>query len=463
MTFNHKSITDPLYGYVGLSEVEAAIVSSPSFQRLHNVRQLGLAHLVFPSAGYSRFAHSIGACHNAGRIIDAIGQNAPNVSIPPKRKQIYRLAALLHDIGHYPFSHATEHAIQSYYVGASVLDFGDSAGNGNGEGVGLSHEDVGRVIIESDPDLQKAFEKHSIDVSELLHVFSKNDPDALFGIISSDLDCDRLDYLKRTAHMCGVPYGEVDTDFIISKSTVDKDGILCFQSKASTAIDHFLVSRFYDYMQVVYHKTVVGLEWSLNFLIVELLNRGDLNVSENDVKELVKYRRWAELDDNHIYAKFKELHANLSDAAGAQIACDHLRAVLYRKPAKLVYSWEGLLPKDDAQAKLRLALVRNNVSAIARSMGIDPRRFEVIDRKPFPFSSNLSKPNGELTYGEQARSVSILDKGKRKSHLLSERQDTLISTLSGTRNFSIKVLYLPRDSEEKSVRDEVRKKFNSLD
>ena len=76
MGFNYKSITDPLYGYVGLSELEADVVSSAIFQRLHNIRQLGLAHLVFPSAGYSRFAHSIGACHNAGRIRPPVNQIA---------------------------------------------------------------------------------------------------------------------------------------------------------------------------------------------------------------------------------------------------------------------------------------------------------------------------------------------------------------------------------------------------
>jgi uncharacterized protein len=122
MSYNHKSITDPLYGYIGLSELEADVVSTAVFQRLHNVRQLGLAHLVFPSAGYSRFAHSVGACHNAGRILDAIQLNAPSSAARGKKKQAYRLAALLHDIGHYPFSHATEHAIQSFYVGASVLN-----------------------------------------------------------------------------------------------------------------------------------------------------------------------------------------------------------------------------------------------------------------------------------------------------------------------------------------------------
>lgn len=463
MTFNHKSITDPLYGYVGLSEVEADVVSSPIFQRLHNVRQLGLVHLVFPSASYSRFSHSVGACHNAGRIIDAIRENS-TVKIPDSRKQLYRLAALLHDIGHYPLSHATEHAVMSHYVGESILDVGGlsppSSGNGK---IGLSHEKVGQVIIENDPDISKIFDKHGINRKKLLGIFSKKDPDALFGIISSDLDCDRLDYLPRSAHTSGVPYGATDVDFIISKATVDKDGILCFQSKAATAIDHFLISRFYDYMQVVFHKTVIGLEWSLNFCVTELLKRQELEIAADEVQKLVESRQWANFDDSQIFSKFKRLSESLNQHAGTQVICDHLRAILYRAPPKLVYEWEALLNKDDDQVKLRLKLIHAKKEEVARSLSLDPERFHVVGRKPFPFSSDLSKPAKELTYGEQARSVSILEKGKKKSSLLSERNGCLIGSMSGIRNYAIKVFYLPQEGESKEAREKIRRMFAEID
>lgn len=461
MGYNAKSITDPLYGYIGLSELESDIVSSSVFQRLHNVRQLGLAHLVFPSAGYSRFAHSVGACHNAGRILDAIADNAPNAAAKGKKKQAYRLAALLHDIGHYPFSHATEHAIQSFYIGNSLLQTnGDVPASQTG--VGLDHEHVGQVVIQNDPELQYIFKKYDFNTNSLLQIFSKSKPDLLFGIISSDLDCDRLDYLRRSAHSCGVPYGEVDVDFIISKSTVDQDGILCFQSKAANAIDHFLVSRFYDYMQIVYHKTVQGLEWSLTTCISELLQREDLNANSDDIELLVKQAKWAQFDDSFLIDKFRNLLASVQESAGTSVLKDHLNAILYRRPAKEVYKWEALLPKEDSQAKMRLNYVKSNVERIAESMSIDLRRFHVEARKPFPFSSDLGKTDG-LTYGEQARSVSILDKGKRKSQLLSDRPDAIIKSMVPLRNFSVRVFYLPQTGEDQSVRDGIRKKLSALD
>lgn len=460
--FDHKSITDPIYGYVGLSEVEADIVSTSTFQRLHNVRQLGLAHLVFPSAGYSRFSHSVGACHTAGRILDALEKNTSHSTPKGKKKQLYRIAALLHDIGHYPFSHATETAVLSHYVGDAVISLLDGDDDGANGKTGLHHEDLGGLIISQDPEIQSVLKKHGYSTNDLLAIFSKRKPDVLFGLISSDLDCDRLDYLRRSAHACGVPFGEVDVDFIVSKATIDQDGILCFEEKAAAAIDHFLISRFYDYMQVVFHKTVVGLEWSLKECISELLKRELLDLSAESVTDRLSKSRWHTVDDNYLLVKFREALMALETSSGSGVVCDHLRAVLLRKPAKLVYQWESLSDKDDSQAKLKERLLRSEIKSIVSKLGLDERRFEIIQRKPFPFSTSLPRHAEEMTYGEKARSVSILEKGKRKASLLSTFPNMLISTLFDHRKYSLRVLYLPQAGEDKSVRDSIRKEFADL-
>lgn len=459
--YDYKSITDPVYGYVGLSELEADVVSTSTFQRLHNVRQLGLAHLVFPSAGYSRFSHSVGACHTAGRILDGIANNAPASTVKGKKRQLYRLAALLHDVGHYPFSHATEESVLDYYVGESVLDITGETESPDGK-TGLHHEDVGRLIISQDPEIQAVLKKHGYKPEDLLPIFSKTKPDVLFGVISSDLDCDRLDYLRRSAHACGVPYGEVDVDFIISKATVDQDGILCFQEKAATAIDHFLVSRFYDYMQVVYHKTVVGLEWSLQECISSLLKRGDLDLSSSSIEGRLLNRSWYTVDDNFLLSEFRRTLTVLESSAGAGVTCDHLRAVLLRRPAKLVFQWEALLDKGDDRAKLKGRIISAEVKKIAQKLSLDERRFKVIERKPFPFSTSLPRKAEGMSYGEQARSVSILEKRKRKSILLSDLPNTLISSLFEHRKFSLRVMYLPQTGEDKAIRESIRQEFASL-
>jgi HD superfamily phosphohydrolase len=451
-----KSITDPIYGYVGLSALEADVASSQVFQRLHNVRQLGLAYLVFPSAGYSRFAHSVGACHNAGRLLDAIEANSSR-EFSKEERQAYRLAALLHDVGHYPFSHATEHAIQGYYASSLLEGGGDEE-----DGTGLNHEDVGGVIIETDPGLDGIFRKHGFSKQSLRSIFSKQDPDALVGIISSDLDCDRMDYLRRTAHLSGAPYGSVDTDFIISKATVDKDGILCFQDKATMAIDHLLVSRFYDYTQVAFHKTVAALEWSLVECIRHLLNKGKLKLSASDVTGLIQNGEWANIDDNRMLGIFKNEKMDLGNRAGTAVICDHLGAVLYRRPAKLVWQWQQIARSNDTQIKTQIRLARNAVATVVSEMGIDQRRFQIADRA-FPISKVSSTvDDGELSYGEQARAVSILPFGKRKARLLVNRRECLLHDLSESSHFSVKVFYLPQASEEKSTRDKIRGRMREL-
>ena len=147
----HKSITDPLYGSIDLTETEAKIASSRVFQRLHNVRQLGLAHLVFPSAGYSRFSHSVGALHNASRLIDAVSRNSQKIE--PERKRAFRVAAMIHDIGHYPFSHATEHTLADYYAGSLFKSSGIIRRDGTADSV--NHEQVGSLILQADAELRE--------------------------------------------------------------------------------------------------------------------------------------------------------------------------------------------------------------------------------------------------------------------------------------------------------------------
>lgn len=196
-----KTITDPLYGNINLTEIESKLVSTRAFQRLHNVRQLGLGHLVFPSAGYSRFAHSIGACHNADRIMTAIEANQSNKKFEDVERQAFRIAALFHDLGHYPFSHTTEHAIKRYFRDGiysqsedrqQVFDVIKQAAV---TPTYLDHEDTGKLIFLEDPEISEIF-SNAGDVSKD-DVTGAYLDENLSTIISSDLDCDRLDYLKK--------------------------------------------------------------------------------------------------------------------------------------------------------------------------------------------------------------------------------------------------------------------------
>jgi HD superfamily phosphohydrolase len=339
-----------------------------------------------------------------------------------------------------------------------LANSGSAPSKAEGISSGLTHEDVGKLILEHDPHIDKALRKGGVNKASLLKVFSKSDPDSLTGIISSDLDCDRLDYLRRTAHAGGVPYGEVDSDFIISKATLDDDGLLCFQSKAATAIDHFLVSRFYDWMQVVYHKTVVGLEWSLQIGIIELLERKLVDFSQAKVLQHIQGATWPSFDDSLMLAKFKELHERVKSASGLDVLADHLEGILFRRPAKEVFLWESIAEVGSREPALMKRVIEDELAAACGREGIDRNRVCLIWRKPFEFSS---QNNMEEDYGERARSVNIIERNESKSSLLINRKQTLVHQMKGRQHHCVRVMYLPRAGESKAVRERIRSKLST--
>jgi hypothetical protein len=231
--FNARRISDPVHDTIGLSEVEDAIIASRAFQRLRNVKQLGLASLVFPGADYSRLSHCVGVCHVTGRILSALAANNLDLKLDSTRIQAYRLAGLLHDIGHYPFSHAMEEAIQNYRANALLKP---------GQAIKIiNHEVVGKQILDKDPEITEILHKFKIEPTSVSAIFNRSQPDTLTNLISSDLDADRIDYLLRTAYFSGLPYGGIDLEYLLTQLRLDKEGRLCLTRKAICAADHFLL------------------------------------------------------------------------------------------------------------------------------------------------------------------------------------------------------------------------------
>jgi HD superfamily phosphohydrolase len=451
-----KTITDPLYGNINLTELESRLVSTRAFQRLHNVRQLGLGHLVFPSAAYSRFSHSVGTCHNADRILTAIETNQSARRFSDEERQAFRIAALFHDLGHYPFSHTTEHAIKRFFRDGIYKRTG--AGDDQGElaietepgtpPAYLDHEDTGKLIFLEDSEIDAAFKAAGrISKSDVQSVFLD---EKLSTVISSDLDCDRLDYLKRTALHSGAPYGAVDVDFIISKATVDNGGRFCFGRKAIRASDHLLVSRFYDFMQIPYQKTVAALEWSLEEAVIHLLRHRVLVLSEADMLEKIRDGRWPEFDDGALLALMRNELRERSGGGSDEIALDHLAAVLHRKPAKMIYNWECLVDFLSTEQETREQLLEYKLRDAAQRLGLDRRRF-TIWKAPFKLSKagpmlQGSPEDRDYSDEEQQQLIHVLDKGGTSVPLI-DLPSAVSHHLAKVRYRVLRVYYLPRGSD----------------
>lgn len=216
-----KQIKDPVHGYIEVPAEILPLVDSPALQRLHHIRQLGFAYLVYPGANHTRFEHSLGAMHLASLLCRHLGFGTAET-------RTICCAALLHDIGHGPYSHASERLMQEYTQ--------------------FSHDDIREQLKE--PILAKQLEKNSISPDEVAALISGSHRYA--GIIHGDLDVDRMDYLLRDAHYTGAPYGNFDAERL-TKSLAVVDNTIVLNESGISAAESLLIARTLMGPSVYYH------------------------------------------------------------------------------------------------------------------------------------------------------------------------------------------------------------------
>ena len=228
---NHKIINDPVFGFIRIPKgVLYDIVAHRDFFRLSRIRQLGGAYMVYPGAQHTRFQHSLGAFHLMTKAVDTLQKKG--VGITEAEAEAVEAAILMHDIGHGPFSHVLEHTLIS----------------------GIAHEDISLMIMER---LNKEFGDR---LSLAIKIFrDKHTKHFLHQLISSQLDMDRLDYLRRDSFFTGVTEGNIGSDRIIDMLHVQNDR-LCVEKKGIYSIENYLISRRLMYWQVYLHKTGVAAE-----------------------------------------------------------------------------------------------------------------------------------------------------------------------------------------------------------
>lgn len=231
-------ITDPIHRYIRFSETEREIVDTVIFQRLRGIRQLAGAHLVYPSAQHSRFEHSIGTMHIAGYAGETLFSKG-YFGDEDKVQQL-RLAALLHDVGHGPFSHLFEEVLMEKH--------------------NMNHEDMGKQII-SRSEISDILGKHGYNSSDICKLsFGQSNIQFFNEIISGALSADMMDYLPRDSLFTGVEYGKIDYHRLISSFEVTTDGHLAINKSALYSLESMLISRYEMYKAVYFHKTVRSAE-----------------------------------------------------------------------------------------------------------------------------------------------------------------------------------------------------------
>ncbi len=252
-------IRDPLWNNIRLDPLSFELIDTPAFQRLRYVRQLGLAFLVYPGATHSRFEHALGTYHLARRTLALFEDHDDFAAIGRDECTLIRVAALLHDIGHYPFSHALEE------IGA------------------LHHEAVARPLIcEGEVGVILRRELGAQAPERIVSLIRGESDSPLQGLISGSIDLDKLDYLRRDAFMCGVSYGEIDVDRLINALTIVREPDAALPrvgmiEKGLSALESLLFAKYQMYRNVYWHHAVRSATAMYKRVVSDALDAGALD------------------------------------------------------------------------------------------------------------------------------------------------------------------------------------------
>ena len=267
-------IRDPVHGSIPIHDAEIEILEHPFFQRLRNIKQLGFSEYVFPGATHTRYLHSIGVMNVSTLVFNSLFKDQNDKDIL-RLKESLRLGCLLHDIGHAPLSHSTESVMPMVSELKIPKQF-------QGEDRQATHEDytiksiTDSSFTESFKGVTKEFGIDPNAIAELVIGETKNPAyftvkginyfPLLHQLVSSEMDCDRMDYLLRDSYFCGVSYGKFDLDWIIDNLKVcveNNQAFLGISERAISTFDDFLLSRFHMFMMVYFHYRAVCLEQML--------------------------------------------------------------------------------------------------------------------------------------------------------------------------------------------------------
>ncbi|MEE9151151.1 MAG: HD domain-containing protein [Thermoplasmata archaeon] len=387
---DYKIIHDTVHGSIKLQGLFLDMLETPEIQRLHGIHQLGLAYLVFPGANHTRLEHSIGTSFVAGRLADALGLNGDE-------KKLVMAAAMLHDIGHSPYSHTLEMVVHGD-MKADHMEITRDIITGKRrilseeddtierhyipdllEEHGLKPEDVASLVTGSLADYDSPkIEDYRTHKDQIFF----NEKKYLAQIIHSSIDADQIDYLLRDSHYTGVAHGTIDTDRLIQTVEIFNNDLV-IHKRGVPAVEGMLVARALMYTSVYFHKTVRIAELMLA-RAVELLNE-----PLDDIHEMI---------DSELMARLKEKGGLQRDIASM---------LKYRRLFKRVFTLtKGKTSYEEMEVIKNLREPRNRKRAemdICRRAGI-PEGYVIID-----------VPEKELQITEpriKATNVKILDKNK---------------------------------------------------
>jgi HD superfamily phosphohydrolase len=287
-----EPVRDPLWGNIFLSPGLETLASSPSFAKLGRIKQLGPAHLVYPGATHTRRAHSLGVFHVAKRLVAALAARGGLDFVTRKGLYSYLVAALCHDLGHFPYAHSLKELPLA------------------------EHEALTGRLLAAEP-LRSLAARAGADPEAAAAIVDTALPDSgdreigfFRGLLSGVLDPDKLDYLNRDAFYCGVPYGLQDTDFVLQRVATDLDDRLAVDERGIMAVEGILFAKYLMYRSVYWHRGVRSATAMIKKAVLLAVGAGEL-----------AYDELYGLDDDGFYARLRSL-----DRAGSRARASYALA-----------------------------------------------------------------------------------------------------------------------------------------
>ena len=369
---------DPIHGFIKVTKDELRIIDSEPFQRLRNIKQLATTYLVYHGAEHTRFGHSLGVMHLVSKAFNNAldnykRKNGIDLFDNNKRKwyeQILRLIALTHDLGHAPFSHASEVLFDN---NLEHEDFTEKI---------IMETEIADIIKEIGEDFKKendVGDEYNITPELLWLIYGEKKPDLkpeykwpdykfLKSFMDSELDCDKMDYLLRDSYYCGVSYGKFDLNRLLSTLNVYKDDnllLLAVERGGLHAFEEFVIARYFMFIQVYFHKTRRYFDKLLVDSIKEVLPEQKY---PSEVKEYLNY------DDTVIIDKIKEMGKNNENSKSKEF--------LNRKVMSCIYETK-IHDKGSSDHKLydkiKKEIIKNNIEIYEDEAEKSPHKIPLIN------------------------------------------------------------------------------------
>jgi len=451
-----RQVFDNIHGQISLTRVESRILDTAYYQRLRWIRQLGFSFYIFPGATHTRHAHAMGVSHVMHRILHAIGLAVPDEKLfDPKvndQKTLFhrtmRLAAMLHDVGTFPFSHTVEMAYINHWR-EQLREKGKAKYEAN-------HETLGSHIIQNtdfDGGITKILKEEGIDPTELSQIIAGESPNLVANqLMHSDVDADRMDYLLRDAYFTGIKLGLYDIDMLIRSMTIgqvkDQD-VLCVKEDAQHIVDSFLTSRYFWYSQIISDGTSYKFDLIAARIHQYFLENG-LAYSFEQLMEQVSQNpnEYFTFNDSYFMAKLHEYLAGrithpmireLSEMLAQRIAPAQVKA----GPVK-----PTLIQSDEHRKEVSQKVLQAYEVIKQEARAIDPDAWLIFDlpTKDVTFTKNLERIQKEAK-GKDPRLVRdpakiLTREGEVK--LIINVPNSMLSVMSQYRNFLPRILMSPK-------------------